>query len=315
MNCKGSKFYLLTVAFIAAAVFLVGCAAPNWVHTPAAPEYYSTEPIPIVVGITLDEPPFTAQWWGKSKTRQDYGPEIVDYLRKMSVFKSVVYPYGVLTADVDMHLSVRGTWSYDNKGRAFANFMIGTANYNDFIGTHNLKVSLKAGDKEIDSFTLTVNTKGEYSAGDADVIVKELNDLQIKKIAVELANRLKTDRALIIDRINQSAPKQNIEPPAKDETQKLNTEKLDKLRESGVISEAEHKRAKEKITPTQADNTDTDKKLQELDELRKSGVLSEADYNKAKKRLTELQKLNELRQNGTLTDEEYNKAKARLMEK
>lgn len=80
----------------------------------------------------------------------------------------------------------------------------------------------------------------------------------------------------------------------------------------GAISEAEHKRAKEKIAPTQTDNTDTDKKLQELDELRKSGVLSEEDYNKAKKRLSETQKLNELRQSGVLSEEEYNKAKARL---
>lgn len=114
---------------------------------------------------------------------------------------------------------------------------------------------------------------------------------------------------------NKSEVNKDAEPLVKSETQRTNTEKPDKLHENGVIPDAEHKRAKENITPTQTDNMDTDKKLKELDELHKNGVLSEADYIKAKKRLAELQKLNELRQNGTLTDEEYNKAKARLMEK
>lgn len=109
--------------------------------------------------------------------------------------------------------------------------------------------------------------------------------------------------------------KQDTEPPIKDETQKVNTEKLDKSHEGDIISDDEHKSVKDKITASQTDNSEINKKLLELSELNKSGVLSDEDYKKAMKRLTELQKLNELRQNGTLTDEEYNKAKARLMEK
>lgn len=113
-------------------------------------------------------------------------------------------------------------------------------------------------------------------------------------------------------KLNKPAVKQNTGMPIRNETQKVTTEKLDKLHESDRIPDNEHKRVPDKITTTQTDNNNTDKKQQELDDLRKNGVLSEEDYNKAKKRLTELQKLNELRQNGTLTDEEYNKAKARL---
>lgn len=117
-----------------------------------------------------------------------------------------------------------------------------------------------------------------------------------------------------LSKIKKQEIKQDIATQPKTEAPKANMEKLDKLREGGVISADEYNRAKEKITP-QTDSTDTDKKLEKLGELRKSGVLSEEDYNKAKKRLTELQKLNELRQSGVLSAEEYNKAKERLKEK
>lgn len=234
----------------------------------------------------------------------------------MRLFKKVIYPYeNIDTSDAVLYLSIKGKWSYDNKGRAFARFMIGTPDFNDFEGAHEIKAVMKAANDEISSYTLTVNTKGQYSGSDADGIAKDLNDLQIKKIAVDLASRINADRELIISKVQRQPANPDTSGQSKAEGPKGNIEKLDKLREGGVISEAEHKRAKEKITPTQTDNTDTDKKLQELSELRKSGVLSEADYNKAKKRLTELQKLNELRQSGVLSEDEYNKAKARLMEK
>lgn len=235
----------------------------------------------------------------------------------MRVFKNIVYPYGKdNTADIVIFLSIKGKWSYDNKGRALATFLIGTPNYNDFEGYHEIRAVLETTKDEIIKFyTISVNTKGQYSGSDTDDITKELNDLQIKKIAVELANRINSDRELISSKTQKQTAKQDSAPQPKTETQKANTEKLDKLREGGVISEDEYKRAKGKITPTQTDNKEIDKKLQELSELNKSGVLSEEDYNKAKKRLTELQKLNELHQSGILSEEEYNKAKARLTDK
>lgn len=128
-----------------------------------------------------------------------------------------------------------------------------------------------------------------------------------------------TDLGTIINdglsNIKRPVKKQETEPKLKTDTQKDSTEKLDKLREGGIITEEEHKRATDNIEPPQADSADLNKKLQELDDLHKKGILSDDDYNKAKKRLTELQKLNELHQSGILSEEEYNKAKARVMEK
>lgn len=241
--------------------------------------------MPVTAGIRIDEPPFTAQWYGHKKIRQDYGPEIVEHLKKMRLFKKIIYPYeNIDTADAIIYMSIKGKWSYDNKGRALATFMIGTPNYNDFEGNHEIKTVVKAANDDIANYTISVNTKGQYSGSDGDGIAKELNDLQIKKISVDLANRINADRELIISKVQNQHVKLDTSVQPKTE-----------LPQSRVA--------------------DTDKQLQELGELRKNGVLSEDDYNKAKKRLTETQKLNELRQSGVLSEEEYNKAKARLKEK
>ena len=319
MNHRVFKYLLIGTFFAITIIAATGCA-PTWVHAPAAPDYYATtEPIPIDVGVSIDEPPFADQWWGESKIRRDYGPEIVDYLKRMKVFKNIIFPYGKDdTIDAILFLSIKGQWKYDNKGRAIGSFLIGTPNYNDFEGTHDVKVILKVANEEVANYPMTVNTKGQYSGSDTDMITKELNDLQIKKIAVDIANRFNGDRAQIIDRLSKTK-KQAVRPDTaiqtKGEPLKVNIEKLDKLREGGIISEEEYKRAKSKISSTQTDNSEINKKLQELSDLHKSGVLSEEDYNKAKKRLTELQKINELYQSGILSEEEYTKAKNRLLEK
>lgn len=319
MNYRIFKYLLIGVFFAITIIATTGCA-PTWVHAPAAPDYYATtEPIPIDVGVSIDEPPFAAQWWGESKIRQDYGPEVVDYLKRMRVFKNIIFPYGKNdTADATLFLSIKGHWKYDNKGRALGSFLIGTPNYNDFEGTHDVKVILKVANEEVANYSMTVDTKGQYSGTDTDMITKELNDLQIKKIAIVVANRFNGDRAQIMDRISKTK-EQAVRPDTtvqtKGEFSKVNMEKLDKLREDGIISEEEYKRAKSKLTLIQTDNSEVYKQLQELSNLHKNGVLSEEDYNKAKKRLTELQKINEFYKSGILSDEEYTKAKNRLLKK
>lgn len=318
MEHKAAK-YILIGTFAISIIATSGCG-PTWVHAPAAPDYYATtEPIPIDIAVSIDEPPFAAQWWGESKIQRDYGPEIVDYLKRMKVFKKIIYPYGKNdTADAALFLSLRGLWKADNKGRAIGSFLIGTPNYNDFEGTHDVKVILKLANEEVANYRMAINTKGQYSGTDTDMIAKELNDMQIKKIAVDVANRINDDRAQIIERLSKTkkqAVSHDTAPQAKGESPKVNIEKLDKLREGGIISEEEYQRAKNKVTSTQTDKSEINKKLQELSDLHKNGVLSEEDYNKAKKRLTELQKINDLYQSGILSEEEYNKAKNRLSNK
>lgn len=253
MNYRILQSYLLVgTVIVVTIIFATGCA-PTWVHAPAAPDYYATtEPIPVNVGISIDEPPFAAQWWGKSKIRQDYGPEIVDYLKRMKVFKNIVFPYGNDdTVDASLFLSIKGYWKSDNKGRAISSFLIGTSNYNDFEGAHEVKVILKVANEEVANYPISANTKGQYAGSDTDMISKELNDLQIKKIAVDIANRFNGDRAQIEDSLSKGMKQANGRDTAlhtKVETSKVNIEKLDKLREGGIISEEEYKKAKNKVT-------------------------------------------------------------------
>ncbi len=307
INHRAFKHVLIITLFLITIIAISGCGAPTWVHTPAAPDYYaSAETIPFDVGVSIDEAAFAAQWWGESKIRQDYGTSVVDSLRKMKVFKKIIFPYGKDdTVDATLSLSIKGQWKADNKGRALAAFLIGTPDYNDFEGIHEIKAVLKTANEEIADYPISVNTQGQYSGSDSDMIAKELNDLQIKKIAVDIANRFNNDRLQIIERLNKT----------KGEHPKVNKEKLEKLREGGIISEEEYKRAKSKIISPQTDNSEINRKLQELSDLHKNGILSEEDYNKAKKRLSELQKINELYQGGVLSEEEYIKAKKRLLEK
>lgn len=100
------------------------------------------------------------------------------------------------------------------------------------------------------------------------------------------------------------------------EDTKTNINKLDELYKSGVLSQEEYNKAKNKlVTPQATESKSVRDKLQELEELHKKEFLSDEDYNKAKNRLKDLQKLDELYQEKVLSEEEYKKAKKRLFEK
>ena len=311
---------LIFMSIVILAMLSLNACAPTMVNVTPAPDYYSSETIPIVVGMSIDEPPFTAQCVGASKIQKDYGPIVVDYLIKMKVFKNIVYPYEKENVDAVLSLSIRGKWDYHRKGRWIATLLIGTPDYIDVEGTHTVKAILKKGNTntEIANYDITVNTTGQYSGTDTDMITDQLNSIQIKKIAVELANKIHDDRAKLLESIKED--KNRTSEPAtsiqnRGEVVKTNINKLDKLHKSGIISDEEYKSAKNKLISSQSDSILSNDKLQELDELHKTGVLSDADYDKAKKRLSETQKLNELYENGILSKEEYLKAKERLLEK
>lgn len=164
-----------------------------------------------------------------------------------------------------------------------------------------------------------MNTKAQWGSGAKnEEVAAELDSLQSKKIAVELANKIQKDRQQIIASISKGERKKSGSATSKEkgsEKTKTNINKLDKLRESGVVSDEEFNRAKNRLISSESDTIPYSDKLQELDQLHKTGVLSDADYNKAKKRLSELQKLDELYRDNILTEDEYKKAKNRLLEK
>lgn len=318
----------LIISMMCLTMLSLNACAPNFINVGPEPEYYSSGTIPITVGINVHESRIS-QTHGKSGVDQAYGPIIADYIKKMRVFNSIVFPYGQNdTVDVVLDLTITGKWEYSNKGRAIANFLIGTPNYNDVEGNHSVRMILTKGNANatIANYDITVDTKGQYTGTDTDMIASRLTTLQAKKMAVEIATKIQEDRIILLETVNTSDYEQDKRktpvvvsptqtPQKKNKTSEANTEKLNKLREGGIISEEEYSKATTKLTSSQSDRALPSDKLKELDELHKSGILSDTDYNKAKERLSELQKLDELHRNGILSDEDYKKAKARILEK
>lgn len=196
-----------------------------------------------------------------------------------------------------------------NRGSQYIYFYVNPGKHTIFSIAENwaeISIDLKAGET---AFVKQNPEMGIIMARNSLEIIPEIEGKYYVKNA-KVGNIISDGVA----KLKKKEIKQETVPQPKTKAPKVNMEKLDKLREGGVISADEYKRAKGNIVP-QTDSTDTDKQLQELGELRKGGVVAEADYNKAKKRITELQKLNELHQSGVLSEEEYNKAKTRLKEK
>jgi Short C-terminal domain len=279
--------------FLTSMLMILSACAPTMVSVSQPPDYYpSTTPIAMTVGIVIDEHHTVAV--GKSRIAHPYGPQVVDELRRMRVFSDISYPYAQRSADAVLFLTMNGSWQYSNKGRAIANFLFGTPNYNDVAGITNVNVKLARANivetnNTIIEQELVIDTKGQYTGTDTDSIANRLNVVQVKKIAVAIADLLQNKRAEIIDAIGQAGS--------------ATTDTVQK-------SASEERPSKQKLSADDPSIT-----MNNLEQLRESGLMSDEDYQKARKRLEKLNELDELHRNKILSDEEYTKAKKRLLEK
>jgi len=172
-------------------VLLIGCA---WQRIPDPPVYNAANPIPLNVGIVLGDTP----------TDGVFGPGVVAQLKEMGVFKTITYPYRAGDpVDGALKITVSGGWTAGGTGTAI---LIGLSLYtlSPFIGPnttgiHDVNALLSKDTLEVVKYSIHLETSGSYGlyANQTEVVTK-LNNLLTRKLAVEIANRINTDRLRIL---------------------------------------------------------------------------------------------------------------------
>jgi hypothetical protein len=192
MNNRVRRLYL--VAAIAAATAMPACA---WQRIPAAPSFTAASALPVTLGVELSSSPGSAY----------YGPIVVGLLAKMSVVEKMIYPYREDDAvDAVLGIAIDGTW----KGSGFgAGLGIGVTFglLSPFIGPsmtakHDLQATLTDDHEAVASHSGRVDTKVTWGiAGDSNEVSAKADDLQARKIAVEIAEWLQTNRQTILEKL------------------------------------------------------------------------------------------------------------------
>ena len=293
------RFFIISL-LLAAMVPLNACANnPTMVKVSPGPVYNPSGPIPITVGVSVDETP-AVQSNGRSNISHPYGPMIVDELKKMGVFRGIVYPCGkVASADALLHLAIKGKWGYYNGERQPYDFYSGASTRHYAEGTDNVKVIMTAGGNRIIDNSISVESKGEYSGSNVASIARRLDEIQTRKIAVSVADLLQGKRALIVAKVFNK-PAEGVSTQSSGSAGAGAPGRPGVSSGTGVVAKGEYKTAE---------------KLRELEDLHASGALSDEEFGKAKKRLLDMQKLDDLYKSGILTGQEVRKAKARMLEK
>ncbi len=292
---KATTIFALSF-FVALAVN--ACASQKWtVDVPATPAYGQSAPIPITVGLDINETP-SVQSYGPSHKNRPYGPMIAGELRKMDVFSRVIYPYEKgAAADAVLHLAITGRWGYYGGKQYADDYWAGSSGVRYAEGDHDVRIALTAKDRRIIGSSVSVKSKGRYSGQDFEAITGRLNEIQTKKIAVSVADLLQDKRSLIIAEVfnrPEGASAGNAGAQASGQPKASPV--------TGAGKEA-------------AGGSGTAEKLKELEDLHASGALSDEEFGKARKRLLDMQKLDDLYRSGVLTEQEVKKAKARLLGK
>ncbi len=280
---------LFAAFFLLAAISMGACAyASTTVKVPPAPAYKPTSPIPITVGLVVNEAAgVESQGRSRTKAKSTYGPLIAAELKKLQVFKGIVYPYEKgAAADVVLLLDIKGKWEYFNAERQPYDTWAGDSVAHYAEGTHDVKVIMTVGGRRIINDSIPVKSRSRYSGQDYDLVANTLNQAQASRIAITLANFLQGKQDHIMAQVQTAG---NTSPNAAP---------------SGAQAEVKGGQPGAK--------TKTTEKLRELEELHSSGVLSDQDFSRAKNRLIQMQKLEDLYKSGVLTEQEYNRARARV---
>ncbi len=288
---------LFMAFFLLAAISMGACAmASTTVKVPPAPVYESTSPIPITVGLVVNEAP-GVQSQGRAKTNSPYGPLIAAELEKLQVFRGIVYPYEKgAAADAVLRLDIKGKWEYFNKGRQPYDAWSGASTVHYAEGAHDVTVVMTMAGRRIINDSIPVKSRSEYFGQDYDLIARMLNRAQAKRIAVTLASFLQGKQDHIMAE-TQMQPHAQGEKTGK--TPPSGGAAVSGARPMGNAGRPETSAAGEK-------------KLRELENLHASGVLSDQDFDRAKNRLDQMRKLEDLYKSGVLTEKEYKRAMGRV---
>ena len=189
-----NKLSKSALGIIVSILFFSGCA---WQRIPMPPTYYVSKPIPIRVGIEL----------GGTPESQLYGTLVVKQLREMGVFDSIVYPYREGdSVDGILKLTIRGGWKGDTGASLIKGAIIGLSLFTlstvigpEMTGTHDVNVTLSKDLTVVADYSIQVKTSVSWGqAANTNEVAAKANDLQVRKISVEIANRIDKDRLHIL---------------------------------------------------------------------------------------------------------------------
>jgi len=183
MKKLGSLFLLSIVLTVS------GCAA--WKKIPAAPEYTHAAPIPLKVGVILLQEDTTSinDWHGEYWL----GPEAIKGLKEMQLFDSLIYPYEEGPVDVVMQLIITGGW----EGRTL---------FRDWTTTYDVRASIKKSSDLIGRYFLqaTSTLESGYGYQVNHEFWEAGTTLQGKRIAFELAKKIRADRSNLLSKYSKS---------------------------------------------------------------------------------------------------------------
>lgn len=187
------------IAFV--AVFFIvsvlsGCA---WQRIPPAPAYTAEAPIPLHVGVILDDSPASIY----------YGSGILNEWKEMRLFDSLVYPYREGDqVDAVMKLSIKGGWVGHGAGAGFiVGLTLGLASPvvgPSMTGTHDALAILNKSTNEAGRYSAKVSSTVKWGmAANTGEVSNKADELQRKRIAFELANKIRADRQALLSRLGK----------------------------------------------------------------------------------------------------------------
>jgi hypothetical protein len=183
---KSTNLLLLMIVLIVG-----GCA---WQRIPPAPSYTATAPLPIRVGIILDS----------SQASAYYGPPVINLWKEMRVFESITYPYREGDpVDGILRLTINGGWRGQGAG---AGFLIGLtlglaspAVGPSMTGIHDATATVSRSAVEVARYSVRIESTVTWGmAANTSEVSSKADDLQRRKLAVELAQRLDADRTALV---------------------------------------------------------------------------------------------------------------------
>ena len=185
-----SIIVLLALALVSSA----GCA---WQRVPELPSYSVTDPIPLNVGVVLSN----------SAGSSTYGPAVINDWREARLFRSLTYPYRTGDpVDAVMELTIDGGWKGSGAGAGFVIGLTlglaGTVMGPSMTGTHSALAVVTEPAGEVGRYSVEVTSKATWGmAANTEQVSKKADALQVRKVALELAQQIRSDRRALLSRL------------------------------------------------------------------------------------------------------------------
>lgn len=192
---------------LAGAIFAItGC---TWQKLPPTPVYTLEAPIPLRVGVML-----------ANQSADQYDSPVLDEWKKMQLFDSFVYPYkDGDPVDVVIRLTTSGSWDTSlTAGDLAGNVLVGATlgllgsaiPSETWRGTHEaIAIINKTDNDEIGRYTVNVTSTVEnarhfiFGEGPYKEHAANANQIQAKRLAYELATKIRADRQGLVQRLKK----------------------------------------------------------------------------------------------------------------